>query len=272
MADPNSSANRIKCGTRLPCVNGNRLNKMPNAIDKQLDILERDGFLLIENALTSVETENVRQRIAHAREMGWEEGLNAVGNMWFDSLLDREPEHFADLVGHPSVRPYLQGMLGKQCQLRSFRAHINPGPYLQEWHLDFYGYWQEQRAAANHRLAVAPVGINTTYYFQDNSPGEGHLKFIKNGHLIEPPHLEPMDRPNFEAWCEAQEHVVIYPKAGDCVVFLSHIPHQGAKERDDMERSNVVCHFQLAPMYEGIWHVSRPRGYEGTFPFIETAH
>jgi len=25
-------------------------------------------------------------------------------------------------------------------------------------------------------------------------------------------------------------------------------------------------------MYEGIWHVSRPRGYEGTFPFIETAH
>ena len=41
---------------------------------------------------------------------------------------------------------------------------------------------------------------------------------------------------------------------------------------DDMERSNVVCHFQLAPMYEGIWHVSRPRGYEGTFPFIETAH
>ena len=112
MADPNSSANRIKCGTWLPCANGNRLNKMPNAIDKQLDILERDGFLLIESALTSVETENVRQRIAHAREMGWEEGLNAVGNMWFDSLLDREPEHFADLVAHPSVRPYLQGMLG----------------------------------------------------------------------------------------------------------------------------------------------------------------
>ena len=49
------------------------------------------------------------------------------------------------LVGHPSIRPYLEGMMGKQCQLRSLRAHINPGPYLQEWHLDFYGYWQEKR-------------------------------------------------------------------------------------------------------------------------------
>ena len=25
-----------------------------------------------------------------------------------------------------------RGMMGKQCQLRSLRAHINPGPYLQE--------------------------------------------------------------------------------------------------------------------------------------------
>lgn len=243
---------------------------MPTAIDAQLDTLEKDGFLLIEQALSPSEVESIRLRIDHARQQGWEEGLNAVGNMWFDSLLDREPEHFSSLVGHANVRPYLEGMLGMQCQLRSFRAHINPGPYLQEWHMDFYGYWQEGRAAAQHRLAVPPIGINTTYYFQDNGPGEGHLKFIKNGHRIEPPHLYPMDRSAFEAWCAAQEHIVLYPQAGDCVIFLSHIPHQGAKERDDMERSNVVCHYQLAPMHEGVWHVSRPIGYEGTFPFAKS--
>ena len=245
---------------------------MPSKIDTQLDALEENGFLLIEGALSSTETESARQRIEHARQKGWEEGLNSVGNMWFDSLLDREPEHFSHLVGHVNVRPFLEGMMGKQCQLRSFRAHINPGPYLQEWHMDFYGYWEEQRAAQQYRFTVPPVGINTTYYFQDNGPSDGHLKFVKNGHLLEPPHLHPtpMDRPGFEAWCEAQEHVVLYPKAGDCVLFLSHIPHQGAKERDDMERSNVVCHYQLTPMHESAWHVSRPRGYEGTFPFAKT--
>ena len=236
-------------------------------IESQLDRLEQDGFILIEGALSLEETEHIRQRINYAREMGWEEGLNAVGNMWFDTLLDREPDTYAPLIGHPSIRPYLEGMMGKQCQLRSLRAHINPGPYLQEWHLDFYGYWQEKREADKYRFAVSPISLNATYYFQDNAPGSGHLKYVKGGHLVEPPHLYPLDRPKFEAWCEAQEHVILYPKAGDCVVFINHIPHQGAKERDDMERSNVVCHYQVTPMYDGIWHVSRPRGYAGTFPF-----
>ena len=41
-----------------------------------------------------------------------------------------------------------------------------------------------------------------------------------------------------------------------------------AKERDDMERSNVVCHYQVTPMHDAVSYVSRPRGYVGTFPFV----
>ena len=240
-----------------------------NDVEKKLDQLDRDGYLLIKGALTPEETEHVRQRINYARQQGWEEGLNSVGNMWFDTLLDREPETYQPLVGHPSVRPYLEGMMGKQCQLRSFRAHINPGPYLQEWHLDFHGYWQEKREAKKHRYAVSTVSFNTTFYFQDNEPGSGHLKFVKDGHLFEPKYIYAGDWPKFEAWCNAQEHVILYPKAGDCVVFINHMPHQGAKERDDMERSNVVCHYQVTPMHDGVHYVSSPRGYTGTFPFVE---
>ena len=236
-------------------------------VHDKLDELEQNGFVCVEGAMTQEETERVRKRINHAREKGWEEGLNAVGNLWFDTLLDREPETYRSFVGHKGVRALLEGMMGSQCQLRSLRAHINPGPYLQEWHLDFYGYWQERRQAEKSRLAVAPVGINTTFFFQDNDPGIAHLKFVKNGHMIEPPGLYPLDRLKFEAWCEDQDHVTLYPKAGDCVVFINHIPHQGAKEQENVERSNVVCHYQVTPMYDGVWHVSRPRGFEGTFPF-----
>ena len=240
-----------------------------NDVEDKLNQLERNGYLLVEDALTADETEHIRQRINYARQQGWEEGLNSVGNMWFDTLLDREPETYQPLVGHPSVRPYLEGMMGKQCQLRSFRAHINPGPYLQEWHLDFHGYWQEKREAKKHRYAVSTVSFNTTFYFQDNEPGSGHLKFVKDGHLSEPKYIYAGDWPKFEAWCDAQEHVILYPKAGDCVVFINHIPHQGAKERDDMERSNVVCHYQVTPMHDGVRYVSSPRGYTGTFPFVD---
>ena len=71
------------------------------------------------------------------------------------------------------------------------------------------------RDLGHARLAAQPAGINTTFYFQDSGPNLAHLKFVKNGHKIEPPHLDPMDRPKFEAWRKPQEHVIRYPKAGD---------------------------------------------------------
>ena len=243
-----------------------------NDVVEKLDQLDRDGYLLIEGALTPDETEHIRQRINYARQQGWEEGRNKVGNMWFDTLLEREPESYRPLVGHSSVRPYLEGLMGKQCQFRSFRAHINPGPYLQEWHLDFHGYWYEKEQAKKYRYAHSVVSFNTTFYFQDNGPGLGHLKFVKNGHLSEPKYIytdvwhEPGSK--FATWCDAQEHDIVYPKAGDCILFLNHIPHRGCKEKDDMERSNIVCHYQVTPMHEGVTYVSSPSGFIGTFPFV----
>jgi len=241
-------------------------------LEAQLEQLDRDGFLVIEGALSSKEVERCRTRLNRARELGWQEGLNEVGNMWFDRLLEQDPDTFRPLIAHPSVRPILDALMGPQCQVRSLRAHINPGPYLQEWHMDFYGYWMQPK----RRLSLRGVGVNTTFYFQDNDPDKGYLKFVKGGHLSEPPGLHPSKfagvgygRNEFRDWCEAAEHVILHPRAGDCVLFYSHIPHQGAKLQDDLERSNVVVHYQCTPMYEGIWHVSRPLGYEGTFPLAK---
>ena len=68
-------------------------------------------------------------------------------------------------------------MLGRQCQLRSFRAHINPGAYTQEWHKDFGYYWDAPDEA---RHALRPLCINTTFYLTDNAPETGRLTFINN--------------------------------------------------------------------------------------------
>src|SRR5437870_647413 len=129
-------------------------------IEEQLDRLEQEGFLHLPAALSAEEVERVRARLNYAREQNWQEGLNPVGNMWFDHLLEQDPETFRPLIAHPSVRPYLEALMGPQCQLRSLRAHINPGPYLQEWHMDFYGYWEQPR----RRLTLQGVGVNTPFY------------------------------------------------------------------------------------------------------------
>jgi ectoine hydroxylase-related dioxygenase (phytanoyl-CoA dioxygenase family) len=241
------------------------------AIDRVMEVLaelEEQGFALIRGALTPAEAAAVHARIDRARGLGWEEGLNEVGNMWFDTLLDRDREHFAPLVAHPAIRPVLDALYGRQCQLRSLRAHLNPGKYRQEWHLDFYGYWEERRAAAGRPLVVPPVGVNTTFYLQDNLPGRGRLTFLAGTHRQEPPHLYPHDFEAFQAWAERQPRVELHPLAGDCVVFYSQIVHRGAKDDDGMERSNVVCHYQACPMHERVWHVAAPRPFEGSCPLV----
>ena len=73
-------------------------------LESILDELEEEGFVTISGALDPDQVADVRQHINAAREKGWEEGLNAVGNMWFDSLLDREPETFGPLVGIMKVK------------------------------------------------------------------------------------------------------------------------------------------------------------------------
>ncbi len=170
-------------------------------------------------------------------------------------------------------------MLGRQCQLRSFRAHINPGAYTQEWHKDFGYYWDAPDEA---RHALRPLCINTTFYLTDNAPDTGRLTFIDDFcHNALPEEIRHMggynsDNP-FYQWCEKQGHTHLYPMTGDVVVFFSHIPHQGAKLKQEDEnaplRCNVVLHYQQTPMFPGISFVSSPLpaiealGYEGTFPF-----
>jgi len=241
---------------------------MTTDAEAALDRLEEDGYLVVEGAISRAEAAHVQERVEHARRLGWEDGMNHLGNMWFDSLLWRDPDSFRPFVAHPSVRPLLAEAMGQQCQLRSLRCYTNPGPYEQEWHLDFYGYWDELRDSANARYACRPLAINTSFYLQDNDPGEACLRLVKGGHRKEPPHLAPFDRRRFDQWCDAEEHIDLHPKAGDCVVFFSHLPHRGFKENDGMTRSVLVCHYQVAPMHEGIWHITYPIAYAGTFPLV----
>ena len=96
-------------------------------LDDQLDALDRHGFLLVRNALPEDVVLAWRECLVRKYERREWDISNEVGNVAFDHLLEQEPELARPMVGHPSVAPYLQAMLGRQCQLRSFRAHLKSG-------------------------------------------------------------------------------------------------------------------------------------------------
>ncbi len=249
-------------------------------LEDQLDALDRHGFLLVRDALKEDVVLSWRECLLRKYEEKEWDGFNQVGNVYFNHLLEQEPELANPMVAHPSVAQYLKAMLGRQCQLRSFRAHMNPVSYTQEWHTDFGYYWDSCDEA---RHALRPLCMNTTFYLTDNTPETGRLTFVSGYcHKEVPAEIRKhrgYDFSNpFHRWCDEQEHAHLYPMTGDAVVFFSHIPHQGAKLKKDPGapiRSNVVLHYQQTPMFPGIRFVSSPQsaldalGYNGTFPFAD---
>jgi len=245
--------------------------------------LEADGFLLIPGALDEQTVELWRECLYRRYERKQYDGHNSVGNVFIETLLKDEPGLTRPLIGHPSAAPYLRGFLGKQCQLRSLRAHLNPEAYTQEWHMDFPGYWDQQEVAGG-KAAIRGLAMNTTFYLTDNTPERGRFTFLTGyGNRSVPEEFKPhtgytTDRTNpFQRWCDQQPHVDLHPMSGDAVVFFSHVPHQGAKLADEpggVIRANVVLHYQQNPMFPGIAFVSHSQialdalGFDGTFPFV----
>ena len=254
-------------------------------LEQDIASFKRDGFLLMPQVLDQETIDAWKQILYGMYARGEYEIDNSVGNVAFEKLLTLQPKLAGELVGHPSGAPILKTILGKQCQLRSLRAHVNPADYTQEWHMDFYDYYyQEPKSEAESPLKG--LCLNTTFYLTDNTPERARLTFLKNYmHQPIPDELIPHmgytdDRTNrFQVWCDHQEHVNLHPMASDMVIFYSHIPHQAAKLGPDPEgeiRANIVLHYQQNPMYPGIRFVSNPQftletlGYAGTFPFAES--
>lgn len=230
--------------------------------------LDANGFVVIKGALPPDQVEQLRAGLKGARSARWQGGVNEVGTMWFSDLLERDPERYGALVAHPNVGPLLEALAGPQLQFRSMIAHTYPGPYTQTWHMDYYGYWD----TPPQPLAVRGTAINTTFYLDDHNPDIGALEFLEKGHLTRPEGLtrdevKGSEDNTFTQWCKSRPHVTIYPSAGDCVVFYSHLPHRGIKYAPEMERHNIVCHYQVNPFYDGVWFVSSQQPLPGSFPF-----
>jgi hypothetical protein len=233
--------------------------------------LGQHGYVVVPSALNGDECDAIDAALRRLLASGSEYGQNDVGTLWLDEVLADDRDRFAPLVAHPSVAPLLWAIGGRQIQLRSLRGHLYPGAYQQHWHMDFYGFWDQEDEGA---FARASVAVNTTFYLQDGGPDTSRLELVRGGHLSRPGGLTRVgvratEENDFTRWCEAQPRVVLEPRRGDCVVFFSHMPHRGLKVDPASWRSNVVCHYQLTPFYPGVWFLSEELGDQGIYPFVE---
>ena len=148
-----------------------------NILEINLEFLRKNGFVIVKKGLNKDRVSMWKEKIYSNYNNQKYEIKNTVGNVAFEKLLELEPHLSRELIGHKSIAPYLKYFLGKQCQLRSLRAHINPGPYLQEWHMDFYDYWYQQESSKAN-VPLKGLCMTTTFYLTDNIPEKGRLRFF----------------------------------------------------------------------------------------------
>lgn len=208
---------------------------------KELETLDRKGFLNLGQLLNSQEVKEVNDKID---ELLANEGQKA-GSELFESKYIRHPtedgvDRLADLVNkgrvfdqfymHPKVLATVEAVIGKAYKLSSlnYRA-AKPGKGLQKLHVD----WGNTVANGEYKVC------NTIWLLDDFVINNGATRIVPGTHKLDV-------LPNYALEDPLQKHpdeTLILAPAGSVVVFNSHVWHGGTTNQTQKDRRSIHSYF-----------------------------
>lgn len=146
-------------------------------------------------------------------------------------ILDHDPV-FVDLVDLPSIFPVLVGAVGSDIQLNHTMARLfYPGPtFTSPWHSDIAHVLGIDHGASTSFL------VKAHFFVEDLEPDQGCLAFIPGSHRYPAGHPKPKIRD-----IDASDAVVkTVPRAGDVVIFNTHVLHMATDNHSDKVRKSII--------------------------------
>lgn len=209
-------------------------------LDEQLLQYESHGFVHLPGVIPPDLVGRLRaafdaSMVRHGAES------NALGKGFFDipNILD-EDDSFVELVDLPTVIPLLLRAVGSDIQLNHTHARVFPPgrTFTAPWHSDLADVIGIDLAHSIHFFA------KVHFYFESLAPDQGCLAFIPGSHRL------PQDYPRPEIPDVDRSPVVvkIVPKAGDAVLFNTHILHMATDNTSPRTRKSLIyaySHFWL---------------------------
>jgi ectoine hydroxylase-related dioxygenase (phytanoyl-CoA dioxygenase family) len=192
---------------------------------------ENQGFLHLPGVIPQTLVNRVRAAFDGAVERFKKDGTYTPDMAYFDlpDVLDLD-DSFVDLVDLPSVMPILLEAVGPDIQLNHTHARIfPPGPtFTAPWHSDLAAVLGIDLAHSIRFMA------KVHFYFEDLRPDQGCLGFLPGTHRL------PSDLPRPKIDPDSPAAVKIVPKAGDAVLFNTHLLHMAHDNTSDRVRKSLI--------------------------------
>ena len=216
-------------------------------VDQQLLQFETQGFVHLPGVIPAALVTRVKQAFDGASELHraeWEmlpEERRASAPYYdIPDILDVD-DAFVDLADLPSIWPLLLKAVGTDIQLNHTHARIMfPGKtFTAAWHSDLAQLQGINLAASPHFFA------KVHFYFEDLDPQQGCLGFIPGSHFLP---VTENPKPPVDGADGSPVAVRIVPKAGDAVLFNTHVRHMAFDNKTNRPRKSLIyaySHFWL---------------------------
>jgi len=190
---------------------------------------EFQGFLHLPGVIDPATTNRVRLAFDRAAARRVPDGHTGFYDL--PDILD-EDDCFVDLVDLPAMMPILRMAVGDDIQLNHTHARIFPPgrTHTAPWHSDLA---EVLGIDLGHSLNFF---VKVHYFFEDLSPDQGCLAFIPGSHRL--PREAP--RPVIDDLESSKAAVKVVPKAGDAVLFNTHVLHMALDNTSPKVRKSLI--------------------------------
>lgn len=196
---------------------------------------DTQGFVYLPGLLAPAMTDRVRGAFETSREqhstLVAQEQRRGARFVDLPSILDADPV-FIDLVDLPALLPLLRATVGEDLALNGTSARLFfPGPtFTSPFHSDVARVLGIDHAQTPNLLVKLHV------FFEDLVPEQGCLAFIPGSHRLPPLHVNP-HRPTL---ARSAAVLRIVPRAGDAVLFNTHVLHMAEDNRTPEVRTSLI--------------------------------
>jgi len=209
----------------------------------QREAFDRDGFLLVEGALSSEEVARYQAALDQAYEREAAAGrLGPDGAMHKLSAVTNCPEAVG-LIDHPVAFPLVWSVIG--WNIHVYHSHLDvhppirrPKPPRFEWHQD--GGRQNREIATEPRPRLS---VKLAFWLSDVSqPGRGNLRVVPGSHRQA--RIDGPPRRNM-AWPDPEGATDVCAQPGDVLLFDRRLWHARSNNHSEVTRKVIFFGYTL---------------------------